>query len=77
MTQFDEVRGGGSYLSQNDLRLHFGLGSATKIDLVEVRWPTGKMETFKDVAGDKIYTIVEEQGIKDSVPLRDLAGHGP
>ena len=48
-----------------------------KIDLVEVRWPTGKMETFKDVAGDKIYTIVEEQGIKDSVPLRDLAGHGP
>jgi enediyne biosynthesis protein E4 len=77
MAQFDEVRGGGSYLSQNDLRLHFGLGSARKIDLVEVRWPTGKMETFKDVAGDKIYTIIEEQGIKDSVPLRDLAVHGP
>jgi hypothetical protein len=69
MTQFDEVRGGGSYLSQNDLRLHFGLGSATKIDLVEVRWPTGKTESFKDVAADKIYAITEEQGIKEAVAL--------
>ena len=69
MTQFDEVRGGGSYLSQNDLRLHFGLGSATKIDLVEVRWPTGKTETFKDVAADKIYVITEGQGIKEAFAL--------
>ncbi|MGA8065847.1 MAG: CRTAC1 family protein [Terriglobales bacterium] len=64
MTQFDEVRGGGSYLSQNDLRLHFGLASATQIDLLEVRWPTGKTESFKDVAADKIYAITEGQGIK-------------
>jgi hypothetical protein len=70
--QFDEVHGGSSYLSQNDLRLHFGLGSATKIDLMEVRWPTGKTENFKDVAGDKIYTIVEEQGIKESTSFNDL-----
>ena len=69
MTQFDEVRGGGSYLSQNDLRLHFGLGSATKIDSVEVRWPTGKTETFKDVAADKIYSITEGQGIKETIAL--------
>jgi enediyne biosynthesis protein E4 len=69
MMQFDEVRGGGSYLSQNDLRLHFGLGSATKIDLVEVRWPTGKTETFKDVAADKIYAITEGQGIKETTTL--------
>ncbi len=69
MTQFDEVRGGGSYLSQNDLRLHFGLGSATKIDLVEVRWPSGKTESFKDVAADKIYAITEGQGIKETVAL--------
>jgi len=62
--QFDEVRGGGSYLSQNDLRLHFGLGSAAKIDTVEVRWPSGKVENLKDVAADKIYTIVEGQGIQ-------------
>ena len=72
MTQFDEVRGGGSYLSQNDLRLHFGLGSTTKIDVVEVRWPTGKTESFKDVAADRIYSIVEGQGIQDSVPFNDL-----
>jgi hypothetical protein len=69
MTQFDEVRGGGSYLSQNDLRLHFGLGSATKIDSVEVRWPTGKTETFKNVAPDKIYAITEGQGIKETTTL--------
>jgi enediyne biosynthesis protein E4 len=71
MTQFDEVRGGGSYLSQNDLRLHFGLGAAEKIDLVEVRWPTGKTESFKNVSGDKIYTITEEHGITDSVPFNE------
>jgi len=69
MTQFDEVRSGGSYLSQNDVRMHFGLGSATKIDLLEVRWPTGKTETFKDVAADKIYAITEDQGIKETTAL--------
>jgi enediyne biosynthesis protein E4 len=69
MAQFDEVRGGASYLSQNDLRLHFGLGSAAKMDLVEVRWPTGKTESFKDVAADKIYTITEGQGIKETAAL--------
>jgi hypothetical protein len=73
MTQFDEVRGGGSYLSQNDLRLHFGLGSASKIDSIEVRWPTGKMESFKNVAGDNIYTVIEERGIVESVPFSHLA----
>jgi hypothetical protein len=72
VTQFDEVRGGGSYLSQNDLRLHFGLGSATRIDSVEVRWPSGKTESFKDVAGDKIYTMVEGRGIQESSPFSKL-----
>ncbi len=47
VTQFDEVRGGGSYLSQNDLRLHFGLGTTNKIDSVELRWPSDKLERFK------------------------------
>jgi enediyne biosynthesis protein E4 len=69
MTQLDEVRSGGSYISQNDLRLHFGLGSASKIDAMEVRWPTGKTETFKDVAADTIYAITEGQGIKEIVTL--------
>jgi len=48
---------------------HFGLGAATKIDAVEVRWPSGKTESLKDVVADKIYTIVEEKGILNSVPL--------
>jgi hypothetical protein len=69
--QFDEVRGGGSYLSQNDLRLHFGLGAAAKIDTVEVRWPSGTVENLKDVAADKIYTIVEGQGIQTSTPFNE------
>src|SRR4029077_6146316 len=60
--QFSEVHGGASYLSQNDLRLHFGLGAATKMDTVEVRWPTGKVETLENVAADAIYTIVEGAG---------------
>ena len=71
-TQFDEVRSGGSYLSQNDLRLHFGVESAAKIDLVEVRWPTGKTESFRNVAGDKIYTIVEGQGINVGVAFNPM-----
>ena len=68
--QFSEVHGGGSYLSQNDLRLHFGLGSASKIDSVEVRWPNGNVESFQNVAADAIHTIVEGAGIRESKPFR-------
>ena len=67
--QMGEVRGGGSYLSQNDLRLHFGLGAAAKIESVEIRWPSGKTETLENVAADEIYTIVEGSGIRDAKPL--------
>jgi len=77
ITQFDEVRCGGSYLSQNDLRLHFGLGSAARIDSVVVRWPTGKTETLKNIAADKIYTIVEGGGIQKSAPFNELPAHLP
>ena len=72
ITQLDEVRAGGSYLSQHDLRLHFGLGTATKIDLIEVRWPTGKTESLKDVAADKMYTITEGQGINEGVSFNPM-----
>jgi hypothetical protein len=72
VTQFDEVRAGGSYLSQNDLRLHFGLGTAARIDSMEVRWPNGKAETLKDVTSDKIYTIVEGVGIQKSAAFSEL-----
>src|SRR6202023_816730 len=67
--QFSEVRGGGSYLSQNDLRLHFGLGTAKKMDTVEIRWPNGTIETLQNVAADSIYTIVEGAGIRDTKAL--------
>ena len=68
----DEVRAGSSYLSQNDLRLHFGLGSARTIDTVEVRWPNGNIELLKNVPADAIYTVVEGQGIKSTKPLPTL-----
>jgi hypothetical protein len=67
--QLSEVRGGGSYLSQNDLRLHFGLGTAKKIDTVEIRWPNGTVETLQNVAADSIYTIVEGAGIRNTKAL--------
>jgi len=72
ITQFSEVRGGGSYLSQNDLRLHFGLGSASTMDSVQVRWPNGTIEQFKNLAADKIYTLVESQGIKKAESFSTL-----
>jgi hypothetical protein len=58
-TQMDEVRSGGSYLSQSDLRLHFGLGAAAKIDKVEVRWPDGSTQAFEGVAADRFYRLRE------------------
>ena len=64
--QFSEVRAGGSYLSHNDLRQHFGLGSATKIDSAEIRWPNGKVEALQNLAADAIYTIVEGEGIRET-----------
>jgi hypothetical protein len=58
-TQVGEVRGGGSYASQNDLRVHFGLGAATRVDRVDVRWPNGREEVWRDVAADRIVTVIE------------------
>lgn len=70
MTQTDEIHSGGSYLSQNDLRVHFGLGSATKIDSLEIRWPSGKVETVTNLDADKFYSVLEGQGI---VPAAKIA----
>lgn len=57
--QMQEVLSGGSYLSQSDLRLHFGLGLADHLDDVEVRWPDGKQQTFKDLRADRFYRLTE------------------
>jgi len=69
MTQFNEVRGGGSYLSQNDLRIHFGLGEAKVMDTVNIRWPNGNTEALRNIAADAIYTITEGQGITNTQQL--------
>lgn len=61
--QIDEVRSGGSYLSQNDLRVHFGLGAAMQADLVEVHWPSGHVDRVRDVPGDRIVRIKEGSGV--------------
>jgi hypothetical protein len=62
VTLVREVRGGGSYYSQNDLRVHAGLGEATRIERVEVRWPNGNEEVFRDVPVRKIVTLTEGKG---------------
>ena len=61
--QIDEVRSGGSYFSQNDLRVHFGLGKAEKVDVLEVRWPSGQVDTIKDVAANQLAYVKEGRGI--------------
>ena len=58
----DEVRSGSSYISNNDMRVHFGLDAATKIDSVTVRWPSGRMETFEGLSVDAIHTLKEGSG---------------
>jgi hypothetical protein len=60
--QVQEVRGGGSYYAQNDLRVHFGLADATRVDRVEVRWPTGVEETWTNVPVNRIVTLDEGSG---------------
>jgi len=58
----DEVRSGGSYLSQNDMRVHFGLGAATSVSL-EIHWPSGTVDKLGDIATDRIVTLVEGKGL--------------
>jgi hypothetical protein len=72
LVQMGEVRGGASYLSQNDLRLHFGLAANDKMSEVSIRWPNGETETLRDIAADFIYTVVEGAGIKQKAALGPL-----
>jgi enediyne biosynthesis protein E4 len=62
-SQIDEVRSGGSYISQNDLRVHFGIGKAEKIELLEIRWPSGQVDTLKDVKPNQQIFVEEGKGI--------------
>jgi len=61
--QMDEVRSGGSYISQKDLRVHFGLGKASRADL-EIRWPSGVVDKLAGVAANQVITVIEGKGVQ-------------
>jgi len=69
LRQIDEVRSGGSYYSQNDLRLHFGLDQATKADLVEISWPSGTKDVLTGLAANQLYVIEEGGAILKRMPM--------
>ncbi len=75
-TQSAEVRAGGSYLSNNDRRVHFGLGTAARAQQVQVRWPSGLVEPIGDLAADRFYVVREGQGARVSEP-RPASAAGP
>ncbi len=62
-SQIDEVRSGGSYYSQNDLRVHFGLGRNQKVKSIEIRWPSGQVDTINDAAANQVLFIKEGVGV--------------
>ena len=66
--QWDEVRTGGSYISSSDPRLHFGFEQRKKIDLIEVHWPDGRVETVRDAPINFFITIQEGKGIVKQTP---------
>jgi hypothetical protein len=71
LVQLGEVLSSGSYLSQNDLRIHFGLADHTHLDKAEVIWPNGKVETLTNLAADHFYVVKEGQGIISSKPVEN------
>ncbi|MGA8232009.1 MAG: CRTAC1 family protein [Candidatus Acidiferrales bacterium] len=73
LVQTSEVRSGGSYLSQNDLRIHFGLGGSRRVDKVEILWPAGNAEILSDLAADHLYVVKEGEGIVPAERGRPVA----
>ena len=63
MRQRGDVLSGGSYISSNDPRVHFGLGDADTVDGLEIHWPSGAVEKVKLLGVDRIYTIQEGKGV--------------
>jgi hypothetical protein len=61
--QIDEVRNGGGYFSQHDLRVHFGLGQVDKVEVIEIRWPSGQVDSLKDVRANQLIFVKESEGI--------------
>jgi hypothetical protein len=71
LTQLREVAGGGSYLSQSDLRAHFGLNESTKVDSVEVRWQRGLKQVFRDIPADRFYVLEEGKSTASERSAKD------
>jgi hypothetical protein len=69
MRQRGDVLSGGSYLSSNDLRVHFGLGDASRVDAVEIHWPGGAVEKLNLPAVDRIFTVEQGKGITGQLCL--------
>jgi len=74
--QIDEVRSGGGYISQNDLRVHFGLGKADKVDELEIRWPSGQVDKLKDVKANQLIFVKEGEGITHSMQFPNFKPGG-
>ena len=68
-SQIDEVRSGGGYFSQNDLRVHFGIGKAQRVELLEIRWPSGVVDTLKDIQANQVLFVKEGEGLLRSIPF--------
>jgi hypothetical protein len=69
LTQIEEVRSCNGYYSASDLRIHFGLGEAKKVDLMEIRWPSDAVDTLKDLDVNRLYVIEEGGKILKNIPL--------
>ena len=69
LSQIREIEGGGSYLSQSDLRANFGLAKLTRVETVEIGWPSGLKQKFHDVEADKFYLVTEG---KDQLGLQNI-----
>ena len=68
-TLVDQVASGSSYLAQNDLRVHFGLGSATTADRLEIAWPSGRVDVLENVPANHVITVREGEGEIRRVPF--------
>ena len=76
LRQIDEVRSGGSYFSQNDMRLHFGLDRAEKADLVEIFWPSGTQDVLQNLPANQLYVVEEGGKLLKTVPMGAAANAG-
>jgi hypothetical protein len=61
LKQYAEVRSGGSYLSMNDRRVHFGLGAAQRVERIELHWPSGAVQILRDVAANQVLQVREPE----------------